>query len=576
MTSHALRRHARTLLPLGTAVLLAVGLSAPVMAPVPAGALPTTYFSDDGRQTTDIGGWEDIAHDVAIQPDDKTVVVGRVDVGVENAPHYDFGLTRYNADGSLDPTFAGDGIQTTDIDDQNDTPTAVALQTDGKIVVTGYTDRDLALVRYNSDGTLDTSFASGGMELTDFGSDFASGSGVAIQSNGKIIASGTVGTSGAVTSYLVARYNTDGSVDTSFGAGGHQLTYSGDGASTAVALQADDKIVVAGSNASRDFVVVRYDSDGEIDDSFSGDGIQTTEIGDQAYARDLGLQPDGRIVAAGSASSTSSPNGSSSGIALARYLPDGTLDDTFSGDGTELTERADTDMSAWGLAIQPDGKIVAGGRSTTGDAGPDFMLARYGADGTLDSSFAGDGIQINGFGPGSGAHAVALRPDGKTTLVGMSGLDFALARYNADGSLDGAPPTPPDPPPSTDPKPTPASSKACTITGNDRRNVIHGTSGRDVICARGGNDVVYGHGGNDLVYGHRGNDRLIGGAGNDRLHGAHGRDTLVGGAGKDLLRGGHLQDRLNTRDRVRGNDSAYGGYGNDSCATNRRDLRRSC
>ena len=565
MTPHALRRHARTLVPLGSALLIAIGLSAPAMAAFQlAPALPVmeTHFSGDGKQTSDFEGWEDKARDLAIQPDGKTVAVGTVDVGSEGDPILDFGLARYNEDGSLDATFGGGGTQTTDVNGEHDQLSAVALQADGKIVVTGVTDHKLALARYTSSGTLDASFANGGIQITDFGGPWSGGSGVALQTDGRIIVGGSVD-DGSQVSYMVARYNTDGSPDGSFGAGGSQLTFMNDGGATSLGLQADDKIVVAGTNGS-EFGVVRYDSFGNLDNSFSGDGIQTTAIGTYAYANDLGIQPDGRIVVAGAAST----DGSTSGFALVRYNSFGTLDNTFSGDGVQVTGRVGMDVWGTALTIQPDSKIVAAGSSSMNDgSGSDFALARYDADGTLDNTFSGDGFQTTDFGSHALANAAAARPDGKITVAGEafgnSSMDFAVARYNHDGSLDA---DAPNPPPASDPFPGPSSSP-CTIIGSPRRDVLHGTAGHDVICARGGADVVYGNGGNDLIYGNRGDDRLYGGPG---------RDRLFGGAGKDMLRGGHQRDRLNTRDHVRGNDFAYAGRGNDSCRTNRRDLRRSC
>jgi hypothetical protein len=131
MTPHALRRHARTLVPLGSALVIAIGLSAPTMAAfqlAPALPITETHFSDDGKQTSDFEGWEDKAQDLAIQPDGKAVAVGTVDVGSEGNPILDFGLARYNEDGSLDATFGGGGgTQTTDVDGEHDSLSAVAL-----------------------------------------------------------------------------------------------------------------------------------------------------------------------------------------------------------------------------------------------------------------------------------------------------------------------------------------------------------------------------------------------------------------------------------------------------------------
>jgi uncharacterized delta-60 repeat protein len=543
------------------------------MAPLPAGALPATYFSEDGKQTTNIGSGQK----VVIQPDGKTIVQASE------------GLARYNEDGSLDASFAQGGISRPNVDLSG--RGGIALEEDGKILVTGHSfSGDLALARLNSDGTLDTSFADGGIEVTDFDNQWAEGRGIGVQSDGKIVVAGILQTTEDGFQYLVARYTTEGLLDDSFGDDGSQLTNVDGSFARAVAIQPDDKIVVAGGswvprsnpNNGEAFGVVRYNSDGSLDQAFSEDGIQRTPISDYAEAYDVAIQSDGRIVLAGAASFYDS-------FALARYQSDGTLDTTFSGDGIRLADLDHADFVATAVTLQDDNKIVAaGGGYGPEGIGANFAVARFQPDGAWDNTFSGDGLQGTDFGADEKANDAAVQPDGKITLVGETnhnGRYAAIARYNPNGSLDAVPADPPppsDPPPSTEPKPdpnpkpTPASSRACTITGTAHRDVLRGTSGRDVICARGGADVVYGLGGHDLIFGGTGNDRLIGGSGDDRIHGQRGRDRLIGETGRDILRGGARRDRLNTRDGIRGNDTARGGAAKDKCITNRRDLRRHC
>jgi uncharacterized delta-60 repeat protein len=574
MTPHTLQRRSRTLVLIGSVPLLAIGVAATTLVTVPTSpshAAASTYFSVDGKQTTDFGDGNDSGTAVAIQSDRKTVVVGTVDGGDDD----DIGLARYKEDGSLDATFGGSGTHRIDAG-ADESGNAVALQSDGKIVVTGGSSNgNLVLARYNSDGSPDSSFAGGGIGVTDFVGPSASASGVVIQTDGKIVVGGTIDT-GTGDQYLVARFTSDGSLDATFDGDGSQETDMGGGSGNSLALQSDGKIVLTGSTGSAGFGVVRHTSDGTLDDTFSGDGIQTTELVDgDDEAKAVAIQSDGRIVVAGTASSQSLTRG----FALARYNSDGTLDNTFSGDGTQVTG-ADSTSGLMGnaLALQSDGKIVVAGATTAGGIFK-FALARYTAAGVLDNTFSGDGLQTTAFDPYAIGYGAAVGSDGKITLAGetiQNSMDFAVARYNTNGSLDAVPVAPPPADPKPKPKPTPASSRACTIVGTAHRDVIHGTSGRDVICARGGADLVYGLGGNDLIFGQRGNDRLIGGSGNDRIHGQRGRDRLNGESGRDILRGSYRRDRLYTRDGVRGNDSAYAGAGNDKCITNRRDLRRSC
>jgi uncharacterized delta-60 repeat protein len=580
MTPHTLRSRSRTLFLLGSVPLLAIGVSATTLATVPTSpshAAVPPYFSTDGKQTTNFGSGADSGAAVAVQPDGKAVVVGTV-AGEEND---DIGLTRYNRDGSLDTALGGGG-GTYQLDSGgDDVGNAVALQEDGKIVVTGRSSSgNLMLARFNADGTIDSSFGGGGLTIIDYQGPYASGNAVAIQTDGKIVVGGTFdrGT-GAGNQYTVARYTSDGQQDFTFGGDGTRRTDMGGGSGNSVALQSDDKIVLAGSTGSAGFGVVRYTSDGAIDTTFSGDGTQTTELVDgDDEGRAVAVQSDGRIVVAGTASS----EGLTRGFAVARYASDGTLDNTFSGDGKQVTGSDSTGgLIGNALAVQAGGKlVVAGGTSSGGHF--KFALARFTTQGALDSTFSGDGLQTTEFEPFALAYGAAAGPDGKITVAGETYAndgDFAVARYISNGSLDAVPTSPPpttNPEPRPTPEPTPGSSRACTITGTGHRDVIRGTSGRDVICARGGADLVYGLGGNDLIFGHRGNDRLIGGSGNDRIHGQRGRDRLNGEKGRDILRGGPRRDRLFTRDGVRGNDTARGGAAKDKCLTNRRDLRIHC
>ncbi len=227
---------------------------------MPDGSLDPT-FSTDGKVTTDFAGGFDEAFAVALQPDGKIVAAGGAVVG--SSP-FDFALTRYNPDGSLDPTFGTDGKATTDFGG-TDEALAMALQPDGKIVAAGqaFTGSspdfavDFAVARYNPDGSLDSTFGTGGKVTTDF-AGFDAARAVALQPNGKIVAAG-----GSSFDFAVARYKKHGSLDPSFGPGGKVTTdfASSTDVARAVALQPDGKIVAAGDAAtgtSFDFALARY------------------------------------------------------------------------------------------------------------------------------------------------------------------------------------------------------------------------------------------------------------------------------------------------------------------------------
>jgi uncharacterized delta-60 repeat protein len=320
---------------------------------------------------------------------------------------------------------------------------AVVVQDDGKIVVVGNAfgpmfSEDFAIARYNPNGSLDTSFSGDGKQTASFLTT-AEANGVAIQGDGKIVVVGigvdniNGGSEGAI-----ARYNPNGTLDTSFSGDGTQTADFGlgEGAqATGVAIQGDGKIVVVGSagatSTSQDFAVARYNPNGTLDTSFSGDGTQTTDLGGSDGAADVALQGDGKIVAVGEAE----PGTSGDDFSLVRYKADGSLDTSFSGDGEQTTDFGfGADDKANAVAVQGDGKIVAAGYASGGATGADFALARYNPNGSLDTTFSGDGKRRTSFGGDDMANGVALQVDGRIVAVGR-GLgfdetsDFALARY---------------------------------------------------------------------------------------------------------------------------------------------------
>ncbi len=329
-------------------------------------------------------------------------------------------LTVSPAAGSLCLDFGSNGLVTTDFTG-SDLANAVVLQSDGKIIAVGQASFiAFALARYNSDGSLDSTFGTGGLVTTDFGgTDIAEAA--ILQPDGKIIAVGR-----ASNDFALARYTSDGSLDSTFGTGGLVTTdLGGTDIAEAVALQPDGKIIAVG-RAGNDFALVRYTSDGSLDSTFGTGGIVTTDFGGGTdIANAAVLQPDGKIIAVGM---------SGSDFALARYNSNGSLDSAFGTGGLVTTDFGGAD-SANGVALQPDGKIIAVGRASS-----DFALARYNSDGSLDSTFGTGGLVTTEFGGTDFANGVALQPDGKIIAVGRTGsginTDFGLARYDSDGSLD--------------------------------------------------------------------------------------------------------------------------------------------
>jgi uncharacterized delta-60 repeat protein len=398
-------------------LLLPFALPAPALA---AGGELDTSFGGDGKVTT---SFTDVAYAnaVAIQSDGKVVAAGGT--GAE------FALARYDTDGALDTTFGTDGKVTTGFTDGG-SANAVAIQSDGKIVAVGISGEEFALARYDTDGALDTPFGTDGIVTTDLSSGWDEANAVAIQANGKIVAAGRA-TPGSPWRpwFALARYRSDGTLDTSFGDGGTVLTKFGvSGIAHAIVVQPNHRIVVAGTNGGG-FALARYDSHGSLDTSFGKGGkVATLLPGDapgNAYA--VALQPDGKIVAAGAYDFY--------WFALARFKVHGGLDQTFGDDGFVITD-VGQGGEQWvsGLVTQTNGKIVAVGTEGPheyGDAPPRFVLTRYRANGVLDPTFGGgDGKVITSFKNGATAGGVAIQADGRIVVVGNSAWEsFALARY---------------------------------------------------------------------------------------------------------------------------------------------------
>lgn len=389
-------------------------------------------FDADGKLITSIANDEDVARSVVVQPDGRIIVAGYSD----NSSDRDFAVVRYNIDGSLDNSFSVDGMLTTDFGVGHDMINGMLVQPDGKILVGGYAKQgstnDFAMARYNSDGTLDLSFGSSGKVTTDFngGNDYIQA--VAIQSNGKIVAAGYSYNLGSP-EYALARYNTDGTLDNSFSVDG-KLTAAFFGnfeAAMSVIIQTDQKIIAGGyvdDGANMIFGLVRFNTDGTLDHTFGTSGKVTTDINsDYDICLSLALQPDGKIVAGGY-----SDNGSNNDFCLVRYNSNGSLDNSFSTNGMATFDFAGDNDFGRALVVQPDGKIILAGYADISNN--DFALLRLNADGTLDNSFGSNGKVSTAFYSSSDrAYAAALQPNGRIVLAGYSYANnkdnFAVARY---------------------------------------------------------------------------------------------------------------------------------------------------
>ncbi len=424
-----IRSSIRALLVLATAAALTL-VTAPGALAAP-GDLDTS-FGRSGKVVTDVTERGDAVNAVAITSTGRIVVAGTSKDGAR------FAIARYRTDGSLDPTFGDHGIAQTNVTDANDVLHGVAVQPDGKIVVAGQagTGPRFVVARYTADGVLDPTFGGDGMVSTSFeakGGDVAVA--VAVLPDGKILAAGIARTNCSCGRYAVARYETNGRLDRTFGTDGKATVHFRFGGEPgAMAVTADGSIVLVGGNVPDvdKFQVARFTSDGAIDTTFGGgDGKVTTNTGQgEEAATAVAIDSGGSIVVAGYTDQPHEgpdPFGPSK-FAVVRYASDGTLDPKFGTNGKVKTAFSAGAMPH-GLVLQADGSIVA-----AGGVGGRFGVVRYATDGTLDPAFGGDGIVTTNLTRDvDDARAVALQNDGRIVVAGTAwGAGrgaFALVRY---------------------------------------------------------------------------------------------------------------------------------------------------
>lgn len=391
------------------------------------GDLDTTFGSGTGKVITTIGAGEATARALALQPDGKILVAG----SCSNGNDVDLCLARYNTNGALDATFGNGGKVVTYVSDYGDNAYAIAVQPDGKIVVAGaclIVTNNVCLARYNANGVLDATFGTDGIAspFINILDNYANA--LAIQPDGKLVVAGycyRLGGSGP--EFCLARLSANGDLDPTFGSAGVVLSdlSTFDDIARALALQPDGKILVAGS-CSDTFCLARYNADGALDASFGSSGAVIAFSGTN-IGQALALLHDGKIVVAGDCFLAGWD------FCLARFSANGALDTSFGSSGRVVTPIGSNNDYARALALQPDGKLVVAGHCSNG-AKNDVCLARYNPIGSLDTSFNTTGKLISPISAsGSAATAVALQPDGKLVVAGYcaNGInnDFCLARY---------------------------------------------------------------------------------------------------------------------------------------------------
>jgi uncharacterized delta-60 repeat protein len=378
--------------------------AAPSIALAQAGQLDTS-FGSNGIFASNFGSSSLVfGTSVALQSDGKIVVGGEAgNPGI---------VVRLNSNGTLDTSFGSGGVVSIRFRDVQNITVGVAVQTDQKILVVGTgLPNNGQLIRLNTNGSFDTSFANGGsvgLALTP--------AALALQSDGKIIVDGAIEGQGT---RVMTRFTSEGQVDTTFGNGGTAGLVAGAGA---IALQVNGKILIGGGPLSR------YNTDGSLDTSFGING----QVADLAGPAAVAVQGNGQIVTAGTITSSVSLSGAVTGFGLTEFFPTGSPTSLFGVHGGAITTFPSFgSAAASSMAIQSNGSIVAAGTASSSPQNSVFALARYVSNGRLDNSFGTSGKVTTSFGNNTNASisAIVLQSDGKIVAVGTAGSDLVVARY---------------------------------------------------------------------------------------------------------------------------------------------------
>jgi uncharacterized delta-60 repeat protein len=408
---------------------------------------PDSSFGVGGFVGTDFTSQYESSRAVAVQNDGKVVLLGESEGRVA--------IVRYESTGALDTTFGIDGkVLTVSTEEKTAFVTPdFALQTDGKLVVAvavyvasiSSTSRRIALLRYDADGSLDSSFGDGGIVNVSLPMGTARDRtplAVAVQSDGRIV----ILRSAFFYGFVIARFGTDGMPDSSFGDDG--IVIRSDMHAKDLALKSDGRIVVAGhvrfSGFEEELAVTRYNGDGSLDVTFGIDGTATTRFGadDESFGTSVSVQDDGRIVVVGNTYREIGFPASGWYWGVVRFNADGTLDETFGTAGHSVPLiRSSRSEQALAVAVQADGKVVVGG-STSGENGNLYAMVRYEADGRLDTGFGCNGkvtyfnlIPPDWYGTSNFSPDIALQSDGGILVSGQAiasrfnNRDLALARF---------------------------------------------------------------------------------------------------------------------------------------------------
>jgi uncharacterized delta-60 repeat protein len=520
------------------------------LAPTAQGAgagLPDPTFGSGGFTILDEPAESnEQLYDLVIQPDGKILAAGA------KGASKGFILARFNPDGSSDLGFGPGGIKVEPDLEETGSPRGIAdieARPDGKILAMGLGRgtgglNSFLFARYTPEGVIDPTWGKGGFRLVQLAT-FVIPGGLALAPDGKI-----VGVGDSDSTVPVVRLTEDGKNDASFNAapiGVRELDVPGttSEAADAVKVLGDGTILVGGSAGSLGAFLGELDVEGKPVAGFGSGGTTTFDLGTNptpsGSVESLQVLPDGRILAAGGASS--GPGGNRQ-LVVARFTADGKLDPTFAGGGIFRSDPTSGGDEATALVVQPDGKIVVAGlrgQMNMDELGDTYLL-RLTADGQLDPGFGAGGETVASASPfADQANGLALQGDGRPVIAGFAdgigGHQLLVGRFTVDQPVT-ATETKKD---ETAPTGRCGGRKATRI-GTSKADRIVGTKGADVIVGLKGNDRIKGRGGNDLICAGAGNDVVSGGGGQDRLLGGAGKDRILGGPGRDICIGGGGRD----------------------------------
>ncbi len=425
----------RTLLALCPTVMASAALAIPGQPGTLDATFATSSSIGAGRLVLPVGASNDQATAMVLQPDGKSVLAG----GCSNGTNNDFCAVRLNPDGTLDTTFGVAGKLTLSMVTGDDQANALALQPDGKLVLAGScfngTFYDFCAARLNPDGGLDTTFNSSGKVTLRVGSRDDKATALLLQSDGKLVLTGYCR---AVTYdfFCAARLNADGTFDTAFANMGKffQQVGTNTGQANAAALQADGKLVLAGycfDGSQNVFCTIRLNADGSFDTAFNANGkLVLSAIGSFDLANAIALQLDGKLVLAGFCTNRA---------CAIRLNADGGLDTSFNGTGKLVVPQIGSCCDrANAVAIQPDGKLVLAGYCLGSGSAYNFCAVRLNSDASLDATFNGTGkfiLQLDPAHSDDRAFGLTLQPDGKPVFAGYchNGTNYDFCAIRLDG-----------------------------------------------------------------------------------------------------------------------------------------------